>query len=193
MATTKISTTIRPTATASRVLLTSPGTNRTECAEGGLEKRQRRSVRRKQLPLREPGRAPVAPARCPCGPSPRSLHQSPERRGASQGLRVPRAPIARASTVRVVSSSRGRRPRLTAFSAGDVFARGLDPQGVASEWISQYEQDNAEALRALVNFVLKASGCSLEITVHDVEDQDNVTGKVSDLQDEYQAVSVGRS
>lgn len=73
---------------------------------------------------------------------------------------------------------------------GDVFSRGLDPQGVASEWVSQYQQDSAGALRALVSFVLRASGCSLEITVHDVEDQDNVTGKVSDLQDEYQAQAV---
>ena len=167
--------------------------NQTECAEGGLEKRLRRSVRRKQPRPREPGRAPAGPVRCPCGPSPRSLHQSPERRGAKQGLRAPRAPTATASTVRVVPSPRGRRPRLTAFSAGDVFSRGLDPQGVASEWVSQYQQDSAGALRALVSFVLRASGCSLEITVHDVEDQDNVTGKVSDLQDEYQAVSVVRS
>src|SRR5947207_9361094 len=45
-------------------------------------------------------------------------------------------------------------------------------------------------MKDLVNFVLKASGCNLEIDEHDIQDQDNVTGKLSDLQEEYQAVSL---
>ena len=40
----------------------------------------------------------------------------------------------------------------------------------------------------LVNLVLEATGCELRVTVHDIEDQDNVTGRLGDLQDEYQAV-----
>jgi cohesin complex subunit SA-1/2 len=44
-------------------------------------------------------------------------------------------------------------------------------------------------MKDLVNFVLKASGCDLEIDEHDIQDQDNVTGKLTDLQEEYQAVS----
>jgi len=54
--------------------------------------------------------------------------------------------------------------------------------------MSTYQRSEAEAMRDIVNFVLRSAGCELEVTVHDIEDQDNVTGKLSDLQDEYQAV-----
>ena len=43
-------------------------------------------------------------------------------------------------------------------------------------------------MRDLINMVLEATGCDLKINEHDIEDQDNVTGRLSDLQDEYQAV-----
>ena len=39
----------------------------------------------------------------------------------------------------------------------------------------------------LVNFVLKCTGCDLQVSGHDIEDPDNVTSKLQDLQDEYQA------
>jgi cohesin complex subunit SA-1/2 len=44
-------------------------------------------------------------------------------------------------------------------------------------------------MRDFVNFVLRCAGCDLEVTTDDIEDQDNVTGKLSDLQEEFQAVS----
>lgn len=74
----------------------------------------------------------------------------------------------------------------------DVFSRGVDIEEKATEWVAKYEQNNVEAMRDLVNLVLKACGCELEVTVHDIEDQDNVTGKLGDLQEEYQAVSLRR-
>ena len=42
----------------------------------------------------------------------------------------------------------------------------------------------------LINFVLKCTGCDLQVDVHDIEDPDNVTSKLSDLQDEYQAQQI---
>ena len=42
----------------------------------------------------------------------------------------------------------------------------------------------------LINFVLKCTGCNLQVDVHDIEDPDNVTSKLSDLQDEYQAQKI---
>ena len=42
----------------------------------------------------------------------------------------------------------------------------------------------------LVNFVLKCTGCDLQVDVHDIEDPDNVTGKLTDLQEEYQAQKI---
>ena len=41
----------------------------------------------------------------------------------------------------------------------------------------------------LVNFVLKSAGCSLRVTEDDINDPENVEGKLGDLQEEYQAVS----
>lgn len=38
----------------------------------------------------------------------------------------------------------------------------------------------------LVNFVLKCTGCDSQVDVHDIEDPDNVTSRLTDLQDEYQ-------
>lgn len=42
----------------------------------------------------------------------------------------------------------------------------------------------------LVNFVLNCTGCDLQVDVHDIEDPDNVTGKLTDLQDEFQAQNI---
>ena len=37
----------------------------------------------------------------------------------------------------------------------------------------------------LVNFVLRCTGCSLTVDVHDIEDPDNAVSKLTDLQEEY--------
>ncbi|KAI9884701.1 MAG: hypothetical protein M1823_003519 [Watsoniomyces obsoletus] len=71
-----------------------------------------------------------------------------------------------------------------------VFTNKADVDGLAEEWVSRYDRNHTEATRDLVNLVLNASGCELEVTVHDIEDQDNVTGKLGDLQDEYQTQKV---
>lgn len=42
----------------------------------------------------------------------------------------------------------------------------------------------------LVNFVLKCTGCNLEVDVHDIEDPDNATSKLDDLKDEYEAQKI---
>ncbi len=70
----------------------------------------------------------------------------------------------------------------------EVFARGHSLDAVAAEWATQWDQHNTNAMRDLINFVLKCTGCDLQIDVHDIEDPDNVTSKLTDLQEEYQAV-----
>ena len=57
---------------------------------------------------------------------------------------------------------------------------------MAADWITRYEQHNTNAMCDLINFVLKCTGCDLQVDVHDIEDPDNVTSKLTDLQDEYQ-------
>ena len=61
---------------------------------------------------------------------------------------------------------------------------------VAADWITRYEQHQTSALCDLINFVLKCTGCDLQVDVHDIEDPDNVTSKLSDLQDEYAAQKI---
>jgi cohesin complex subunit SA-1/2 len=62
---------------------------------------------------------------------------------------------------------------------------------VASQWLTRYADNNATALAELVGLVVKSAGCSIPISEDDINDTDNVEGKLGDLQDEYQAVSFG--
>ena len=45
-------------------------------------------------------------------------------------------------------------------------------------------------MKELVNMVLKSAGCNLTVSDDDINDPENVEGKVTDLQDEFQAVSL---
>lgn len=61
---------------------------------------------------------------------------------------------------------------------------------MAAEWVSRYNEHNSNAMADLVNFVLKCTGCTLQVDSNDIEDVDNVTGKLTDLQEEYQAQKI---
>lgn len=56
---------------------------------------------------------------------------------------------------------------------------------MAADWIMRYNENNSDAITELVNFVLKCTGCDSEVDMHDIEDPDNVTSKLTDLQEEY--------
>ncbi|KAI9658553.1 MAG: hypothetical protein M1829_006779 [Trizodia sp. TS-e1964] len=93
---------------------------------------------------------------------------------------------------------RGRKPRdarpprstgnNTLYS--EVFYENKPLDGVVAAWLEKYKSNNTEGMCDLVNFVIKSTGCNIEITVHDIADQDNVTGRLSDLQDEYNAQKI---
>ncbi|KAI1960370.1 cohesin complex subunit [Ophidiomyces ophidiicola] len=93
--------------------------------------------------------------------------------------------------------SRPRKPRVrpSGFAGeeglyAEVFARGHTTDAVAAEWLTKYEQHNIDAMCDLVNFVLRCSGTVLKVDEHDIEDVDNVAGRLNDLQEEYQAQSI---
>ncbi|CZR65207.1 related to nuclear protein SA-1 [Phialocephala subalpina] len=69
----------------------------------------------------------------------------------------------------------------------DVYTSGLSSKDVAGQWVSRLQDDGPAAMVELVNFLLRSSGCTIEITRDDIDDVDNVAGKVGDLQEEYQA------
>jgi cohesin complex subunit SA-1/2 len=58
----------------------------------------------------------------------------------------------------------------------------------AEGWLAAFNEHESGALTDLVNFVLRSAGCDLEVSIEDIEDPDNCAGRLSDLQDEFQAV-----
>lgn len=76
--------------------------------------------------------------------------------------------------------------RDTDIDIAEVFSQGNTLDAVVADWITRYEQHNTNAMCDLINFVLKCTGCDLQVDVHDIEDPDNVTSKLQDLQEEYQ-------
>jgi cohesin complex subunit SA-1/2 len=76
-------------------------------------------------------------------------------------------------------------------AVAEVYTSGKSLDDVASQWLTRYADNNAAALAELVGLVVKSAGCNLPLTEDDINDMDNVEGKLGDLQDEYQAVSAG--
>lgn len=70
----------------------------------------------------------------------------------------------------------------------EVYTSGESSDDVAGQWLGRYREDGPEAVTELVNFVLRSAGCTIQVTRDDIDDVDNVEGRVADLQDEYQAV-----
>lgn len=71
-------------------------------------------------------------------------------------------------------------------SLAEVFARGSHLENVAKGWMNRWDESQTEAMCDFINFVIKCTGCSLQVDVHDIEDPDNVVSKLTDLQEEYQ-------
>jgi cohesin complex subunit SA-1/2 len=61
---------------------------------------------------------------------------------------------------------------------------------VAEQWLTQYRENSATALAELINCILQCSGCELSVTEDDIRDQENIPGRLTDLQNVWQDVSV---
>ncbi|KAM0324187.1 hypothetical protein ACHAQA_008381 [Verticillium albo-atrum] len=68
----------------------------------------------------------------------------------------------------------------------DVFGPGRKSDDVADDWLRKYREDDANALKDLVNFVLQVCGCELQITDDDIRDPDNSDNRLGELQELYQ-------
>ncbi|MCJ1313902.1 hypothetical protein MMC25_007582 [Agyrium rufum] len=73
---------------------------------------------------------------------------------------------------------------------GNLFVRDKNPEELAATWIEEFSENKVGATAALVNFILRCCGCNLQLDEHDIEDGDNATNKLGELQDEYQAMKV---
>ena len=67
---------------------------------------------------------------------------------------------------------------------------GNSTDDVAASWLESYNVNNSVAMCDLVNLVLKCTGCDLQVDHHDIEDPDNATNKLTDLQEEYQSQKI---
>lgn len=70
----------------------------------------------------------------------------------------------------------------------EVFTSGDSLDDVASVWLGRYKENGPAAMAELVNFVLKCAGCTIRVTEDDINDVDNVEGRLGDVQEEFQAV-----
>lgn len=71
-----------------------------------------------------------------------------------------------------------------------MFLSGDPTKEVAQRWLEGYNENNTEGVCRLVNFVLKCTGCDLQVEDHDIDDPDNAPNKLTDLQEEYQSQSI---
>jgi cohesin complex subunit SA-1/2 len=72
----------------------------------------------------------------------------------------------------------------------DVFTSGQESEEAVAGFLNRYKENGPGAVAELVNFVLKSAGCDLTVTEDDINDTDNINGRIADLQEEYQAVGV---
>ncbi|GME28234.1 Armadillo-like helical [Neofusicoccum parvum] len=98
-------------------------------------------------------------------------------------------------------AKKARKPRPSKVAAaeevgglyGEVFAGNQNLNDVAAQWVQRIaanDENEAEEMAALVNFVLKCSGCDSKIDVHAIQDPDSAPGKLGDVQEEYQAQNI---
>lgn len=87
--------------------------------------------------------------------------------------------------------ARVRKSALTEAADGlyaQVFAGDHNIDDVVAEWVASFQDHEARAVADIVNFVLRCSGCTIKIDENDIADPDNCTARLSEIQDEYQAV-----
>lgn len=59
---------------------------------------------------------------------------------------------------------------------------------MAGQFLAKYAENKVEAVKEMVDLVLKSAGCDLQVTEDDIEDPENAGGKLGDIQEEFQAV-----
>ncbi|KAF9869478.1 STAG domain-containing protein [Colletotrichum karsti] len=124
----------------------------------------------------------------------------PKKRSTAQGNRARKPATKKPKTNGVApsghSASLPSRPKKTVRIAAvekqgeglyaDVFGSGLPSEHIADKWQERYQANDALAVVELVNLVLQASGCDLQISEDDVRDPDNCQARLTELQDLFQ-------
>jgi cohesin complex subunit SA-1/2 len=66
-----------------------------------------------------------------------------------------------------------------------VFEQNKDVEVVVDEWLSKYEKDPNEGLRALFNLFLQCTGADISVDMADVTDEDHWPQRIQDLQEAH--------
>ncbi|KAJ4356582.1 cohesin complex subunit [Didymosphaeria variabile] len=72
----------------------------------------------------------------------------------------------------------------------EIFARGTRLNDVAAQWIGRFHEHEAKAVAEIVNLVVRAAGCHVQIDEDDIAEPDNCPHRLGELQDEYNAEQV---
>ena len=154
------------------------------------ERRRRRAPRPKKVPNKSAAKKPrTGPAMTT------SLAVRPAVNGV-KGIAKPKRPRARPVTNGEDNGTglygqwafRARPVTWANSVIAEVFSEGHTFDDTATDWIARWEQNNAEAMCDMINFVIKCTGCNSQVDVHDIEDPDNAPTKLGDIQEEYQAL-----
>jgi len=84
--------------------------------------------------------------------------------------------------------TRKRLTRIANTAIAEIFARGTRPNDVAAQWITRFHEHEAKAVAEIVNLVVRAAGCHVQIDEDDIAEPDNCPHRLGELQDEYNAV-----
>ncbi|KIH86953.1 cohesin complex subunit SA-1/2 [Sporothrix brasiliensis 5110] len=68
----------------------------------------------------------------------------------------------------------------------DIFSSGDDSDDVAGRWYERYQTNNQAAVADLVNCILSAAGCDYHVTEDDINDPDNCSNRLTELQGIYE-------
>ena len=73
-------------------------------------------------------------------------------------------------------------------ATAEIFARGTRLNDVAAQWVGRFHEHEAMAVAEIVNLVIRAAGCHVQIDEEDIAEPDNCPHRLGNLQDEYNAV-----
>ncbi|ETN41851.1 uncharacterized protein HMPREF1541_03790 [Cyphellophora europaea CBS 101466] len=105
--------------------------------------------------------------------------------GTKLAIRSANAPGRPATKSAKVQRARARQSQVQKEGLyAEVFGRGQDADHAAGLWIGSVRKDSVAAIRDLVNFIFECIGCEIKITSPDIEDIDNVPGRLGDVLEE---------
>ncbi|RPA76532.1 hypothetical protein BJ508DRAFT_183151 [Ascobolus immersus RN42] len=67
-------------------------------------------------------------------------------------------------------------------------AKNIDT--VANAWLEKYTTDQSEAIKDMINFIIKACGCKTFVSQYDAQDQDSAAETLTNIQEQYARSSI---